>query len=104
MSTPTMKLTVLRPYYVSSLDGARGHVVHEPLREEQVQDEHGQGGDHESRREHADVLVLIGHEELDGEGQGADLLLGDEDDRVEELVPEVDEVEDHGGGHGGEGH
>jgi len=28
--------------YVSPLDGARRHALHEPLREEQVQDQHGQ--------------------------------------------------------------
>src|SRR5262249_2335548 len=82
----------------------RRHPLHEPLGQEQIEDEHRQRRDHEPGGQHADVLVLVGDEELDGQRQRADLLLGDEDDRIEELVPEVDEVQDHRGGHRGQRH
>src|SRR5437763_14533587 len=54
------------PAYPSTLDRARGHPLHEPLRQEQVEHEHRQRGDHEARGQHADVLVLVGHQKLDG--------------------------------------
>src|SRR5919109_2912557 len=92
------------PAYCSALDGAGGHAFHEPLRQEEIEDQHGQGGDHQARGQHADILVLIAYEELDGQRQRPDLLARDEDHRVEELVPEVDEVQDDGGGHGRQGH
>src|SRR5436309_9977400 len=87
------------PAYRSALDRAGRHALHEPLGEKQIEDQHGQGGDHQAGGEHADVLVLVAHEELDGQRQRANLLARDEDHRVEKLVPEVDEVQDDGGGH-----
>src|SRR5262245_33851808 len=95
--TPSSLTTATRE---SSADGAGRHALDDPLGEEDVDHDHGDDRDHHASRDHAHVHELVPHELLEAQREGAPRVVGDEDDREEELVPEQDQVQDDRGDDG----
>src|SRR5262245_4884871 len=77
-------------------DGAGRHSLDDLFGEEGVDDDDRNDGDHYPGGDHPDINELVSHELLQAQRQGALGVVGDQDHREEELVPEQDQIENDG--------
>src|SRR5664279_3161582 len=90
--------------YERLLDGARRHALDQLFREEGVDDDDRYHGDHHAGGDHPDVLEVVAHVAADADGQRGRLGVVHQHHGEQELVPQLDEVQDDGGGNGRHAH
>src|SRR5262249_8391829 len=74
-----------------------GHASDHRVGEGAVEQQDRRDGDHQPGGDHADVELVAAHEMHEAERQRALVVVGQQHHGVEELVPQDDDVEYHGG-------